>query len=93
MCEYCYGPPHPAGCPNAPEVDPVLKCESGCQKPEIYHGEQYVKLNGHVLCFNCAGKLSLNEISEESKRKIEDVLDALWEFEISVETARRADRG
>ena len=51
MCELCRHNPCSAGCPNAPEPEPVYICDE-CEDG-IYDGDTYYELGGKIYCQGC----------------------------------------
>lgn len=59
MCDICfYTPCHPR-CPNAPELQVVFRC-SDCGD-EIYQGDQYIDIEGDIICSNCINNMTPTE--------------------------------
>lgn len=62
-CEYCWSTfGHTAGCPNAPEPEPVYTCiECG---EGIFMGDKYLDTEDGSICEDCMSQKTLDEILE-----------------------------
>ncbi len=62
MCEVCRHDPCAAGCPNAPDPEPVHIC-SEC-KEGIYEGSRYFPGPQGPICLDCIKEMSPEEVFE-----------------------------
>jgi len=60
MCEFCHMNPCSAGCPNAPDPEPVAKC-SRCDG-DIMPGDEYAVIGDDVYCYGCIDDMPYCEL-------------------------------